>query len=185
MRVARAYDYLEIQHHADESQCAFNEQLLRLSNQLGIPLIAGTDTHASSKYKSECRDILMLRKEQSHPGEENFDLVWKTEDELLEAYERQGALPRSAYTEAIANTQRMADSVQDWELDTSIKYPILYGSREADSQKLVELCEIRLKEKLVSGAIPASEEEAYHKAIKEELDVYEKLQMSGFILSEC
>ena len=185
MKLVRAYDYLEIQHHADDGQRNFNKQLLKLSAQTGIPLIAGTDTHASSKYKSECRDILMLRKEQSHPGEENFDLVWKTEDELLDAYERQGALPRSAYTEAIANTQRMADSVEDWDLDTSIKYPILYGSREADSQKLVELCDIRLKEKLLSGAIPPSEEEAYRKAIKEELDVYEKLQMSGFILSEA
>lgn len=185
MKLVRAYDYLEIQHHADDGQCNFNKQLLKLSAQTGIPLIAGTDTHASSKYKSECRDILMLKKEQSHPGEENFDLVWKTEDELLEAYERQGALPRSAYAEAIANTQRMADSVEDWDLDTSIKYPILYGSREADSQKLVELCDIRLKEKLNSGAIPPDEEEAYRKAIKEELDVYEKLQMSGFILSEA
>lgn len=185
MKLVRAYDYLEIQHHADDGQRNFNKQLLKLSAQTGIPLIAGTDTHASSKYKSECRDILMLRKEQSHPGEENFDLVWKTEDELLEAYERQGALPRSAYTEAIANTQRMADLVEDWDIDTSIKYPILYGSREADSQKLIELCDIRLKEKLLSGAIPPSEEEAYRKAIKEELDVYEKLQMSGFILSEA
>ena len=185
MKLARAYDYLEVQHHNIDDQRQYNKQLLKLSSQLNIPLIAGTDTHASSRYKAECRDILMLRKEQFYPGEEEMDLVWKTEDELIEAYEKQGVLPRYAYMEAIKNTQRMADSVEDWELDTSIKYPILYGSREADSQKLVELCDIRLKEKLSSGAIPPHEEEAYRKAIKEELDVYEKLQMSGFILSEA
>jgi len=185
MRLVKAYDYLEVQHHQDESQKKYNQQLLHLSIKTGIPLIAGTDTHASSQYKAECRDILMLRKEQFYPGEESFDLVWKTEDELLESYERQGAIPRSAFTEAITNTHVMSDSVIDWDLDTSIKYPILYGSRKDDSQKLVELCEIRLNEKLASGAIPPNEEEAYRKAIKEELDVYEKLQMSGFILSEA
>lgn len=185
MKLAKAYDYLEVQHHNVADQIAYNKALLKLSSQTGIPLIAGTDTHASSRYKSECRDVLMLRKEQFYPGEEEMDLVWKTEEELIEAYERQGALPRSAYMEAIANTQRMADSVEDWDLDTSIKYPILYGSREADTRKLVELCDIRLEEKLKSGAIPPSEEEAYRAAIKEELDVYEKLDMSGFILSEA
>lgn len=185
MKLVRAYDYLEVQHHNIEDQKVFNQRLHKLSVQTGIPLIAGTDTHASSRYKSECRDVLMLFKDQHYPGEAGCDLVWKTEDELLDAYERQGAIPRSAYTEAIANTQRMADSVEDWELDTSIKYPILYGSREADTQKLVEMCGVMLEEKLKSGAIPREEEEAYRKAIPEELAVYEKLEMSGFILSEA
>ena len=185
MRLAKAYDYLEIQHHNIPDQIEYNKRLLKLSRQLDIPLIAGTDTHSSSAYKAECRGILLEYKEQFYPGEENMDLVWKTEDELIAAYEKQNAIPVSAYMEAIANTQVMADSVQDYDIDTSIKYPILYGSREADSQKLVELCDIRLQEKLASGAIPPSEEEAYSKAIKEELDVYEKLQMSGFILSEA
>ena len=48
MKLVRAYDYLEVQHHDDDSQRAFNKQLLKLSAQTGIPLIAGTDTHASS-----------------------------------------------------------------------------------------------------------------------------------------
>lgn len=181
----RCYDYLEIQHHPDEEQCKYNQHLLKLSVQTGIPLIAGTDTHASSRDKADARRIMMLYKEQSYPGEENFDLVWKNEDELLEAYAKQGALPRSVYTEAINNTQVMADSCEDWDLDTSIKYPILYGSREADTQKLWQLSYQRLDEKLQSGIIPAEEESAYRAAIKEELDVYEKLDMSGFILSQA
>ena len=185
MKLAKAYDYLEVQHHNVASQAEYNKQLLKLSRRLDKPLIAGTDTHASSSYKSECRNILMERKEQHYDNEDAFDLVWKTEEELINAYEIQGALPRSAYMEAIANTQVMADSVQDYDIDTSIKYPILYGSREADSKKLVELCDLRLAEKLASGAIPRSEEEAYRKAIAEELAVYEKLEMSGFILSEA
>lgn len=181
----RCYDYLEIQHHPDESQCLYNQRLLKLSRQTGIPLIAGTDTHASSQAKADARRIMMLYKEQAYPGEENFDLVWKSEDELLDAYAKQGALPKSVYTEAIQNTQVMADSCEDWDLDTSIKYPVLYGSREEDTKKLWQLSYQRLDEKLESGAIPKPEEEAYRSAIKEEMAVYEKLDMCGFILCQA
>ena len=45
----KCYDYLEVQHHQDEAQCVYNQRLLKLSQQTGIPLIAGTDTHASSQ----------------------------------------------------------------------------------------------------------------------------------------
>lgn len=179
------YDYLEIQHHPDESQCLFNQRLLKLSRQTGIPLIAGTDTHASSQAKADARRIMMLYKEQSYPGEEHFDLCWKSEEELIEAYAKQGALPKAVYTEAINNTQVMADSCEDWDLDTSIKYPVLYGSREEDRKKLWQISYQRLDEKLASGAIPKAEEEAYRASLKEELDVYEKLDMCGFILCQA
>ena len=55
LQLARHYDYLEIQHHNVPDQAAYNKRLLQLSKQLGIPLIAGTDTHSSSPYKALCR----------------------------------------------------------------------------------------------------------------------------------
>jgi len=183
MRMARHYDYLEVQHHNVHDQVEYNKKLLHLSRKLNIPLIAGTDTHSSSLYKSECRDVLMEYKEQSYPGEEGFDLVWKTEDELIEAYEKQGALPRSAYMEAIANTQAMADSVEYFDLDKTPKYPILYGSREADEQKLHEITWRMLDEKLAAGIIPKEQEEAFRKNIPEEFEAFHQTNMSGFMLS--
>ena len=127
LRLAKHYDFLEIQHHNVPDQVAYNRRLLQLANQLGKPLIAGTDTHSSSNYKAECRDLIMQYKEQWYPGEDGFDLVWKTEDELIESYEKQDALPRNVYMEAIANTNVMADMVDDFKLDKSPKYPVLYG----------------------------------------------------------
>ena len=181
--LAKHYDYLEVQHHNVPDQAEYNKRLLRLSRQLNIPLIAGTDTHASSVYKSECRDILMEYKEQYYPGENGFDLVWKTEDELIDAYDRQGALPRSVYMEAIANTQVMADSVEYFDLDKTPKYPILYGSREADEEKLHEITWCMLDEKLASGVIPPDQEEAFRRNIPEEFDAFHQTNMSGFMLS--
>ena len=182
-RMLKHYDYLEVQHHNVPDQINYNKKLLQLSRQFNIPLIAGTDTHASSQYKSECRDVLMEYKEQMYPGESGFDLVWKTEEELIEAYAEQGALPRSAYMEAIANTQVMADSVEYFDLDKAPKYPILYGSREADEQKLHEMTWRMLDEKLAASIIPKEQEEAFRKNIPEEFDAFHQTNMSGFMLS--
>ena len=183
LRIAKHYDFLEIQHHNVPEQAAYNKRLLQLANQLGKPLIAGTDTHASSAYKAECRDLVMEYKEQWYPGEDGFDLVWKTEDELIEAYEKQGALPRNVYMEAIANTNIMADMVEDFTLDKSPKYPILYGSAAADEQKLNEITWKMLDEKIASGVIPPEQAEAFRKDCAEELEAFHQTNMSGFMLS--
>ena len=183
LRLAKHYDFLEVQHHNDPDQASYNKRLLQLSRQLNKPLIAGTDTHSSSSYKAECRDVLMEYKEQKYPGEDGFDMVWKTEDELVEAYEKQGALPRNVYMEAIANTNVMADMIEDFKLDKSPKYPILYGSPEADEKKLKEITYRMLDDKIQRGVIPFEQHGAFFRDCKEELEAFHQTNMSGFMLS--
>lgn len=181
--LAMKYDYLEVQPHLCEDQVTYNSRLLKLSKRLGKPLIAGTDTHNSSTYKSECRKMLMIRKKKSYGNEDDFDLTWKTYDELVDMFKSQGALPEEEYLSAIENTNIMADTVEDFELDKSIKYPILYGSRELDSKKFVEMIEEKFLDKVMTGIIPAEQVNAFRTAIDEELRVFQKLHMDGFMLS--
>lgn len=183
MELARKYDFFEVQAHNHPDQIAFNKRLLSLSRLTGTPLIAGTDTHSSTKYKAECRAALMAAKGKSYGDEDAFDLTYKTYDELVEMFRVQGALPEDEYMQAIRNTHQLYDLTEDIELDTSIKYPILYGSREADSQKFTETVYKKLEEKLESGVIPRSQEAAFREAIEEELRVFRKLKMDGFMLS--
>ena len=84
---------------------------------------------------------------------------------------------------AISNTNLLYDMTEDIDLDTSIKYPILYGSREADSQKFVETVERKFQEKLENGVIPMCQKDAFRAAIDEEMRVFQKLKMDGFMLS--
>lgn len=183
MELARHYDWLEIQHHNMPSQRNYNLRLLDLSRKTGIPLIAGTDTHSSNEYKKRCRDILMRYKHQHYEDEDACDLTWKTEEELIKAYEAQGVLPRSVYMEAIHQTDVMAASVEDIPLDTDIKYPILYGTREADAKKFEERIEEMFVQKLEQGVIPLEEEESFRESMAEEIRVFQKLHMDGFMLS--
>jgi len=183
MKLARHYDYLEVQAHNCDEQVEFNKRLVKLARKLNKPLIAGTDTHSSSSYKAECRKLLMVRKKKSYGNEDSFDLTWKTLDELISMFKSQGALTEEEYYEAIESTNKMADSVEDFQLDRSIKYPILYGSAEEDERKYIELAWNKLEEKLRDGVIPMEQEKAFREAIAEELRVFSKLRMCGFMLS--
>lgn len=183
MELAQKYDFLEVQAHNHPEQIEFNKRLVTLSKKIGKPLIAGTDTHSSSRYKAECRAILLASKHKSYGDEDAFDLTYKTYDELVEMFRVQGALSEEEYLTAIENTNQLYDMTEEIELDTSIKYPILYGSREADSQKFKETIERKFAEKLETGVIPESQREAFRTAIDEELRVFQKLKMDGFMLS--
>lgn len=181
--LVRKYDFLEIQHHNHPDQIEFNKRLLGLSKKYNKPLIAGTDTHSSSRYKAECRSILMAAKNKSYGDEDTFDLSYKTYDELVEAYRIQNAIPEDEYMQAIENTNLLYDMVEDIELDTEIKYPILYGTRENDSKKFLETLWSKFEDKLRTGVIPREQEQSFRDSIVEEVRVLEKLKMTGFMLS--
>ncbi len=129
-RLLHHYDYLEVQPHNHPEQIEFNKKLARLSKEHGIPLVAGTDTHSSSRYKAECRGILLKAKRKTYGDEDAFDLSYKTVDELLSMFSAQGALSEEEYFSAVQNTNEIVAACEDFTLDNSIKYPILYGSQE-------------------------------------------------------
>jgi len=181
--LVKKYDFLEVQPHLHPDQIEFNKKLLRLAEEFNKPIIAGTDTHNSSAYKSECRNVLLAAKHKSYGEEDAFDLTYKTYDGLVESFRRQDALPEDAYMAAIENTNMLYEMTEDFELDTSIKYPILYGSREDDASRLTEVVELKLNDKVTSGVIPSEQEDVFRQAIEEELRVFNKLGMAGFMLS--
>lgn len=183
MKLAQKYTFLEIQPHQHPEQVEYNKRLFELSKKIGKPLIAGTDTHNSSKYKAECRSVLLEAKRKNYGDEDSFDLTYKTYDELVGMFHNQNALPEDVFLQAIDNTNLLCDMTEDFTLDTSIKYPILYGTRERDSEVFEERVYSMLQEKLDSGVIPREQERAFRDAIVEELRVFRKLQMDGFMLS--
>lgn len=178
-KLVKHYDYLEIQPHNHPDQKAYNVHLATLSEKYKKPLIAGTDTHSLNSYKAECRTILLKAKRKSYGDEDAFDLTYKTYDELVQAFKEQDCLPESIYLQAIENTNVMADSVENFELDTSLKYPILYGSREEDNRMFKKTIDDKFKEKVDSGIIPKKQVDGFKSAIEEEQRVFKKIEMDG------
>lgn len=185
-KLLRRYDYLEIQPHNADDQKAFNIQLASLAKTYGKPLVATTDVHSLNQYKAECRNILIWDKHGAgYENSDGYDLTYKSYDQMVNAFRIQDCLPESVWMEAIENTNAIADSVEDWKVDTSLKYPILYGSREEDERMLGETVEKKLQDKLDTGVIPKEQEQAFRDAIAEEMRVFHKVQMAGFMLSEA
>jgi len=177
-KLMKTYDYYEIQPHVKSmDQIRYNKMLYEASKKYNKPLIAGTDTHSIDSYKAECRSILQKAKHIEFSNEDEFDLTYKSYDELVDMFRQQGSLPMDVVLEAIENTNRMADSVTDYELDTAFKYPILYDNEE---DVFVERIYRMYHEKLDKGIIQP--DPRYEENIKEELRVFKKIGMIGFML---
>ena len=172
------YDYLEVQPHVNsDDQKEYNKWLLQMSIKHHKPLIAGTDTHNLNKYKAECRSILQKAKHIVFTNEDEFDLTYKSYDELVEMFREQGVLPEREYLDAIENTTIMAASVEDFELDTSFKYPKLYEDEEkVFKQRINQMYRDKLKRGIIKN------NPRYVEQIREEMRVFKKIGMVGFML---
>ena len=180
-RIMQAYDYYEIQPHINsDEQKVYNVWLADMGKRYKKPLIAGTDTHSLNQYKAECRTILQLAKKIEFASEDEFDLTYKSYDELVDMFAKQGALNEQTYLEAINNTNVMADSIEPFELDTSLKYPILYG--EQDEEMLWKVLGDKLKDKEQRGVVNVANHKEYVERINEEMRVLKKIGMTGFML---
>ena len=178
-RLLRTYDYYEIQPHVNSSeQKEYNDWLVKMSKKYKKPLIAGTDTHSINNYKAECRSILMKAKKIGFSNEDQFDLTYKSYDELVEMFRQQGVVDEEVYLQAIENTNVMADSVETFELDTSFKYPKLYGEKDIEvmKQRINTMYKDKRKRRIISDS------SEYRDRIYEEMRVFEKVGMVGFML---
>lgn len=177
-KLLQKYDYYEIQPHINsDEQKAFNQKLYKLANKYNKPLIAGTDTHSLNKYKAECRSILQKAKKINYTNEDEFDLTYKSYDELVNMFKQQNVLPENAYMEAINNTNIIVDGIEDFDLDLSFKYPKLYDDENTVFEKRVKEM---YNQKVKNGIIDDSS--TYLENIKEEIRVFKKIGMIGFML---
>lgn len=170
--------FLEIQHHNVQEQKDYNVTLWKLSQETGIPMIAGTDTHALNEKHLKGRHMLQIGKKIHFDNEDGWDLAFKTYDELIDAYNLQDVLPIEVVKEAIENTNKLADMVEEFELDRSYKYP-----------KLVEDGEAYLREKIAEGIKKKGIDKypnynEYLDQIEREMDAYKHNKALDFVILE-
>jgi DNA polymerase-3 subunit alpha len=167
--------FLEIQHHNVEEQIKYNQRLWEYSKQFGLLLSAGTDTHILNKEYVKARLILQKAKKTHFENEDDWDLTLKSYDELVEAYKEQNSLPYNVYMEAIENTNLIAGMVEEFEVDTSYKYPT-FSSKPKDD--LYRLAEDGIKWRGVDDT------KELRNRIKYEIDTYEHNGASNLLLLE-
>lgn len=169
--------FLEVGHHLDQKQIDYNIEIKDISLKTGIPMIAGTDTHVLDEVHEKGRSILQKSKEIHFDGEELWDLKFKTYDELILAFEKQGALSEAEYMTAIENTNMMAAMVEPFDLDRSTKYPHIYENpEETFRSKVYQAIDNH------PYALNFHTREELKQAVDAELDVYKATQSVDFML---
>lgn len=101
--------YLEIQNHPGlKNQDLANTEIIKISRELGIPLIATNDTHYLKKEDAFAQDVLVMINTQTTIENEKRlsmfdvpDFYVKSPQEMEQQF--------SQYPEAIENTQKIAD----------------------------------------------------------------------------
>lgn len=169
--------FFEVGHHLDDKQVSYNKRMYDLSSITGIPLIAGTDTHVLNEEHEKGRSILQVSKNIRFDGEEKWDLKFKTYDELISAYQKQGSLPEDVFLEAIENTNRMADMVEEFQLDRGTKYPHIYENPEETFRQKID-------DALHSHpyALKHHTEEELRPVLENEFSVYQATKSIDFML---
>jgi DNA polymerase-3 subunit alpha len=130
--------FLEIAQHIAPQQIEYNQMLYKLHETYGLNLVVGTDTHALDLEHSNGRSLLQKSKKIYFENEDFFDLTFKTYDELVECFEKQGSLPKEIYLEAIENTNVIANMVEPFEITNEKKYPHLYDDSETVMNKKIK-----------------------------------------------
>ena len=176
-KLLKKYDYYEIQPHISEDQKIYNQKLYKLSLENNKPLICGTDVHSFNNYKAECRSVLQKAKKIEYSDEDKFDLTYKSYEELVNMFKNQNVLPEEIYLQAIENTNIMANTVENFDLDLSFKYPKIYDNEEeVFLQRIKDNYNYKLKNNIITG------DKIYLDNIEEEIRVFNKIGMTGFML---
>ena len=99
--------YIEIQNHSLREELTILPELIRLSQETGIPLVATNDTHYINKQDSAVQQVLICIQTNHILGEET-GLEFETQEFYLKTEEEMRSLFSSAL-QAVDNTQKIAD----------------------------------------------------------------------------
>jgi len=132
--------FLELQDHGYPEQKSVNKQLIKMSEETGIPLIATNDCHYIYKEDAKAHDILLCIQTQKKISDEDRlryeggQFYVKSEEEMRELF--------SYIPEAIDNTQKIADRC-NVEIEFGVKKLPKYDVPEGYTSEsyLRELCE--------------------------------------------
>lgn len=138
--------FIEIQDHGLAEQKRIIPQLIQLSEELGVGLVATNDIHYLKKEDARYQDVLMciqMEKTVDDPNRMKFE----TEEFYIKSPEEMSELFKYA-PQAIENTQKIADRCHV-EFDFSTRHLPAYDVPDGKTafEYLKELCEAGLKKR--------------------------------------
>ncbi|PLX70903.1 MAG: DNA polymerase III subunit alpha [Denitrovibrio sp.] len=171
--------FLEIQENGIEEQLMVNRNIIKISRESGIPLVATNDCHYLNKGDHLSHEVLICIQTQSTINSPNrmeihSDQLWvKTGEEMWRAF---GEVP-----DALTNTVEIADRCNTAITFGELHLPEYEVPKDYSiSSYLTHLAKKGLHEKLAK--VPVEKHEEYHKRLDTELEVIVGKNFAGYFL---
>ena len=188
--------YLELMRHGIGDQLSIDEQVIHLSLETGIKIVATNDTHYLYQDDAEAHEAFMciamnkLYDDPKRLRHSVHEFYLKSPEEIARLY--------ADIPEALENTQEIVDKC-NLELDLgnptppNFKFTLEYAKERgveiveeerysfANDEKLFEaICKEGLQERL--KYVPQEEHEQYWKRLQHEIDIIEKMKFPGYMI---
>ena len=174
--------FLELQDHGLPQQRLVNTELLKMSKELDIPLVATNDVHYTYEKDADSHDILLCLQTNKKLADEDR-LRYEGGQYFVKSEEEMKALFPYAW-EALENTQRIADRCHV-EIEFGVtKLPHFQVPEGYDSWSyLNKLCGDGLAERYGDGAQPAGDTgQTLQERLDYELDVIRRMGYVDYFL---
>ncbi|MBQ7399436.1 MAG: DNA polymerase III subunit alpha [Clostridia bacterium] len=171
--------YFELQRHGIPEQQIVNDELIKLSKKLNIPLVATNDAHYVDKDDAQTQSVLMCIQTQTtladgrHKGFEKDEFYLKTAEEMKTLF--------ADVPEAIGNTVKIADKCNfNFEFD-KLFLPAFYPPDGLTSKAYLEkLCYEGLEKRL--SKYENADVQVYNDRLKYELSVVNAMGYDEYYL---
>ena len=176
--------FLEVQYHNTESQRELNKRILRLHNELNIPLIMGCDSHYIGADQGQTRTDFLVSKGLTYPDEEGWFLDYPDGDTAYERFANQCVLSHNEINDAMDNTSVFLE-VEEYDspiFNTDIKMPSLFPnlSQAEKNEKYKSLVWSGWEE--YKKQVPEDKWSLYESEIEKEIKTVEDTKMADYFI---
>jgi len=182
--------FLEIMPHRYADQIQMNSLCLELHDKYGIMMVATNDCHyvnAEDNYYHEILLAMQSKKKWTDKDRWRFSvdgLYLKSKEEMEEAFDAQGSVPKKAYIEAMENSLRIAQQCSDFkieQLNTDLPAIARKPAGVTDEEFLRDLCYSGFEKRIINTHRSGKRSE-YRKRMQEELSVIIGQGFSSYFL---
>lgn len=189
--------YLELMRHGIDDQFYVDEQVIRLSKETGIKIIATNDTHYLYQDDADAHEVFMciatnkLYDDPNRLRHSVHEFYVKSPEEIARLY--------ADIPEAITNTQEIVEKcnldlkfgnptppnfkfTREYAANVSLELPEPQNPYSLENDKILFAyhCREGLKERLAH--VPQSEHERYKERLEREIEIINKMKFPGYML---
>lgn len=173
--------YLELQDNGLEEQIKANEGLIKISDELCLPILATNDCHYLRSEDAEAHDILLCIQTGKNINDKNRlhfstnQFYFKSKEEMINAF--------SNYPQATRNTMAIAERCQlklQFGEYRFPKFPMPEGENLSDF--LVKKAKSGLKRKFILHGLKETDHAFYFERLEKELEVINQMGFASYFL---